>query len=143
MTADFVKPGAVVIDVGINRVTDRAQVVAIVRRGQPAAGGLRREGIRLVGDVHPASPTSPVALTPVPGGVGPLTIAMLLKNTLAAAAGQVCESDARPAAARGFGKIGKAKKPAGCRRLALGDREFRSTVSTTCRSVSASFLTCR
>jgi methylenetetrahydrofolate dehydrogenase (NADP+)/methenyltetrahydrofolate cyclohydrolase len=69
VTADMVKPGAVVIDVGINRVADPT----------------RKSGHRLVGDVHFAS-VAPVAgkLTPVPGGVGPMTVAMLMKNTLKA-----------------------------------------------------------
>ena len=70
VTADFVKDGAVVIDVGINRVTD------------PAA----KNGFRIVGDVNFAD-VSPrcAAITPVPGGVGPMTIAMLISNTLKAA----------------------------------------------------------
>ena len=70
VTADFVKDGAVVIDVGINRVTD------------PAA----KNGYRIVGDVNFAD-VSPrcAAITPVPGGVGPMTIAMLISNTLKAA----------------------------------------------------------
>jgi methylenetetrahydrofolate dehydrogenase (NADP+)/methenyltetrahydrofolate cyclohydrolase len=69
VTADMVKPGAVVIDVGINRVPDTA----------------KKTGYRLTGDVHFAS-VSPIAgkITPVPGGVGPMTVAMLMKNTLKA-----------------------------------------------------------
>jgi methylenetetrahydrofolate dehydrogenase (NADP+)/methenyltetrahydrofolate cyclohydrolase len=69
VTADMVKPGAVVIDVGINRVADPT----------------RKTGYRLVGDVHFAS-VAPLAgkITPVPGGVGPMTVAMLMKNTLKA-----------------------------------------------------------
>jgi methylenetetrahydrofolate dehydrogenase (NADP+)/methenyltetrahydrofolate cyclohydrolase len=69
VTADMVKPGAVVIDVGINRVPDSA----------------KKTGYRLVGDVHFAG-VAPVAgkITPVPGGVGPMTVAMLMKNTLKA-----------------------------------------------------------
>jgi len=69
VTADMVKPGATVIDVGINRVPDSS----------------RKSGHRLVGDVHFAS-VSAVAgkLTPVPGGVGPMTVAMLMRNTLRA-----------------------------------------------------------
>ena len=69
VTADMVKPGAVVIDVGINRVADVS----------------RKNGYRLVGDVHFAS-VAPLAgkITPVPGGVGPMTVAMLMKNTLKA-----------------------------------------------------------
>ncbi len=69
VTADMVKPGAVVIDVGINRVPDAT----------------RKSGYRLVGDVHFSS-VAPLAsrITPVPGGVGPMTVAMLMKNTLKA-----------------------------------------------------------
>jgi methylenetetrahydrofolate dehydrogenase (NADP+)/methenyltetrahydrofolate cyclohydrolase len=69
VTADMVKPGAVVIDVGINRVPDPA----------------KKSGYRLTGDVHFAS-AAPLAskITPVPGGVGPMTVAMLMKNTLKA-----------------------------------------------------------
>lgn len=72
VTADMVKDGAVVIDVGINRVEDST----------------RKRGYRLVGDVAFESVRKHTsAITPVPGGVGPMTIAMLLKNTLAAARG--------------------------------------------------------
>ena len=69
VTADMVKPGAVVIDVGINRVADSG----------------KKSGYRLVGDVQFAS-VAPIAgkITPVPGGVGPMTVAMLMKNTLKA-----------------------------------------------------------
>jgi methylenetetrahydrofolate dehydrogenase (NADP+)/methenyltetrahydrofolate cyclohydrolase len=69
VTADMVKPGAVVIDVGINRVSDATKA----------------SGYRLTGDVD-FEPVSKVAsqLTPVPGGVGPMTVAMLMRNTLKA-----------------------------------------------------------
>ena len=69
VTAGMVKPGAVVIDVGVSRVTDPA----------------KKTGYRLVGDVHFAS-VAPLAskITPVPGGVGPMTVAMLMKNTVKA-----------------------------------------------------------
>ena len=70
ITADMVKPGAVVVDVGINRVEDSS----------------RRRGYRLVGDVDfDAVSEKASAITPVPGGVGPMTIAMLLVNTVTAA----------------------------------------------------------
>jgi methylenetetrahydrofolate dehydrogenase (NADP+)/methenyltetrahydrofolate cyclohydrolase len=69
VTADMVKPGAVVIDVGINRVPD--------------AG--KKSGYRLTGDVHFASVSAVASqITPVPGGVGPMTVAMLMKNTVKA-----------------------------------------------------------
>ena len=86
VTREFVKPGATVIDVGINRVTDardcRGAASARARRGSP---DFERRGSVVVGDVHPAVAEVAGALTPVPGGVGPLTIAMLLKNTVTAA----------------------------------------------------------
>jgi methylenetetrahydrofolate dehydrogenase (NADP+)/methenyltetrahydrofolate cyclohydrolase len=85
VTPDFVKPGATVIDVGINRVTDAAAVRALFPAGSPRIADFERRGSVVVGDVHPAVVDVAGALTPVPGGVGPLTIAMLLKNTTAAA----------------------------------------------------------
>ena len=70
LTADMVRPGAVVIDVGVNRVPDAS----------------RASGHRLVGDVDFAAVAAKAAaITPVPGGVGPMTIAMLLRNTVEAA----------------------------------------------------------
>jgi methylenetetrahydrofolate dehydrogenase (NADP+)/methenyltetrahydrofolate cyclohydrolase len=69
VTADMVKPGAVIIDVGINRVPDPT----------------KKSGYRLTGDVHFPSVAPLVAkITPVPGGVGPMTVAMLMKNTVKA-----------------------------------------------------------
>ena len=85
VTAAFVKPGATVVDVGINRVTDAAQAAALFPEGSPRLSDFARRGSLVVGDVHPAVASVAGALTPVPGGVGPLTIAMLLKNTVAAA----------------------------------------------------------
>jgi len=85
VTPTFVKPGATVIDVGINRVTDRAQAEALFGAGSPRLDVLARRGSIVVGDVHPAVAEIAGALTPVPGGVGPLTIAMLVVNTLRAA----------------------------------------------------------
>ena len=85
VTAAFVKPGATVVDVGINRVTDAAQAAALFPEGSPRLEDFARRGSLVVGDVHPAVAAVAGALTPVPGGVGPLTIAMLLKNTVAAA----------------------------------------------------------
>ena len=82
---EFVKPGATVIDVGINRVTDRAEAAAILGASSPRLADFDRRGSVVIGDVHPAVADVASALTPVPGGVGPLTIAMLLKNTVSAA----------------------------------------------------------
>jgi methylenetetrahydrofolate dehydrogenase (NADP+)/methenyltetrahydrofolate cyclohydrolase len=85
VTPAFVKPGATVIDVGINRVTDPETAASLFASGSPRLGDFRRLGAITVGDVHPDVADVAGALTPVPGGVGPLTIAMLLKNTVTAA----------------------------------------------------------
>jgi methylenetetrahydrofolate dehydrogenase (NADP+)/methenyltetrahydrofolate cyclohydrolase len=85
VTPEFVKPGATVIDVGITRLTDRATIEQLFAAGSKRRDDFDRRGFITVGDVHPAVADVAGALTPVPGGVGPLTIAMLLKNTLRAA----------------------------------------------------------
>jgi methylenetetrahydrofolate dehydrogenase (NADP+) / methenyltetrahydrofolate cyclohydrolase len=85
VTADFVKPGATVIDVGTTRIEDRATVERLFAPGSKRHQAFIRRGSLVVGDVHPEVEQVAGALTPVPGGVGPLTIAMLLKNTLTAA----------------------------------------------------------
>ena len=85
VTTDFVRPGAAVVDVGINVVDSREKVSEWFGAGSPRVAAFDRRGSTLVGDVHPAVQDVAGALTPVPGGVGPLTIAMLLKNTLTAA----------------------------------------------------------
>jgi methylenetetrahydrofolate dehydrogenase (NADP+)/methenyltetrahydrofolate cyclohydrolase len=85
VTADFVKPGAAVIDVGTTPVRDRAIVERLFGSASPRLEGFAKRGSVVVGDVHPGVADVAGALTPVPGGVGPLTIALLLKNTLAAA----------------------------------------------------------
>jgi len=85
VTPDFVKPGAVVIDVGINVVSDEALVRSWFPPDSPRLATFARRGSLTVGDVHPAVADVAGALTPVPGGVGPLTIAMLLANTVRAA----------------------------------------------------------
>ncbi len=85
VTRTYVKPGATVIDVGINRVTDEAMARALLG-GTARYAVFEKRGSVVVGDVHPEVTEVAGALTPVPGGVGPLTIAMLLKNTVAAAA---------------------------------------------------------
>lgn len=84
VTREFVREGATVIDVGMNRVTDAAEAEALLA-GHPRLDVFRRNGSILVGDVHPHVAEVAGALTPVPGGVGPLTIAMLLANTVKAA----------------------------------------------------------
>jgi methylenetetrahydrofolate dehydrogenase (NADP+)/methenyltetrahydrofolate cyclohydrolase len=85
VTREFVKPGAAVVDVGTTPVTDRALVEKLFAAGSKRRDAFERRGSIVVGDVHPEVADVAGALSPVPGGVGPLTIAMLLKNTLAAA----------------------------------------------------------
>ena len=85
VTPEFVKPGATVVDVGMNRVTAEADVIAYFGEGSARHDGWKKRGSVLMGDVHPGVADVAGALTPVPGGVGPLTIAMLMRNTLAAA----------------------------------------------------------
>jgi methylenetetrahydrofolate dehydrogenase (NADP+) / methenyltetrahydrofolate cyclohydrolase len=85
VTPAFVKRGATVVDVGITRLSDRAAVERIFGRASKRLDDFDRRGSVIVGDVHPSVADVAGALTPVPGGVGPLTIAMLLKNTLRAA----------------------------------------------------------
>jgi len=86
LTADFIRPGAIVVDVGMNRIGDRAEVARIFRNSPERLESLDRRGSVLVGDVDPIDVQQrAAAYTPVPGGVGPLTIAMLMANTVAAA----------------------------------------------------------
>ncbi|MSO46307.1 MAG: bifunctional 5,10-methylenetetrahydrofolate dehydrogenase/5,10-methenyltetrahydrofolate cyclohydrolase [Acidobacteria bacterium] len=89
VTREFVKPGATVIDVGMNRVTDPQVAAALFPEGHPRLGVFRSKGAVLVGDVHPSVAEVAGAMTPVPGGVGPLTITMLMINTLRAASERV------------------------------------------------------
>jgi methylenetetrahydrofolate dehydrogenase (NADP+) / methenyltetrahydrofolate cyclohydrolase len=85
VTPSFIKPGATVIDVGINRVTDPSAVRGLFEPGSTRMGDFERRGAVVVGDVHPKVAEIAGSLTPVPGGVGPLTIAVLLRNTVKAA----------------------------------------------------------
>jgi methylenetetrahydrofolate dehydrogenase (NADP+)/methenyltetrahydrofolate cyclohydrolase len=85
VTPAFVKPGATVIDVGISAVTDPAMAARLFDPASQRLADFTRRGSVVVGDVHASVAEVAGALTPVPGGVGPLTIAMLLKNTVAAA----------------------------------------------------------
>lgn len=85
VTRNFVKPGAVVVDVGTTQVRDRATVERLFTPGSKRREAFERRGSLVVGDVHPDVAEVAGALSPVPGGVGPLTIAMLLRNTLRAA----------------------------------------------------------
>ena len=83
------KPGATVIDVGINRLDSRAAVEKMFPGDQARLAAFETRGSMLVGDVHPDVAEVAGAMTPVPGGVGPLTIALLLRNTLRAAEARV------------------------------------------------------
>ena len=85
VTPEHVKPGGTVVDVGINRVTDAEHVARLFPEGSTRRADFAKRGSLVVGDVHPAVAGVAGALTPVPGGVGPLTIALLLQNTVAAA----------------------------------------------------------
>ncbi len=86
VTDAFVKPGAVVIDVGISRVSDPALVSEWFAGDAERLEGVRRRGYTLIGDTHPSQMLQRAsAWSPVPGGVGPLTVALLLRNTLQAA----------------------------------------------------------
>jgi len=85
VTPSFIKPGAAVVDVGTTQVTDRAVVERLFPAGSKRRDAFERRGSIVVGDVHPDVANVAGALSPVPGGVGPLTIAMLLKNTVTAA----------------------------------------------------------
>lgn len=86
VTGEFIQPGAVVVDVGINRITDREEAVRLFGPDSERLRAFDRTGSVLVGDVHPRDVEEKAsAYTPVPGGVGPLTIAMLMVNTVEAA----------------------------------------------------------
>lgn len=85
LTAPMVKPGATLIDVGINRITDRADFDRFFAGDAKREETFARRGSVIVGDVDPHAFDLAAAYTPVPGGVGPLTIAMLMANTVKAA----------------------------------------------------------
>src|ERR1700731_3068494 len=85
VTPDYIRPGATVIDVGINRITDGAQAESVFAHLPERLASFRAKGSAVVGDVHPDVANMAEAMTPVPGGVGPLTIAMLMSNTVRAA----------------------------------------------------------
>jgi methylenetetrahydrofolate dehydrogenase (NADP+) / methenyltetrahydrofolate cyclohydrolase len=84
VTREFVKPGAAVIDVGINKITDRAEFNRFFAGDAMREKTFAEKGSMLVGDVDPRVAEVAGAITPVPGGVGPLTIAMLMANTIKA-----------------------------------------------------------
>ncbi len=82
---DWIKPGAAVIDVGTNQVTDAGQAAQLLRSFPGRLEKFRAKGSVLIGDVHPDAVEVAGALSPVPGGVGPMTITMLMSNTVKAA----------------------------------------------------------
>ncbi|MGC9158597.1 MAG: bifunctional 5,10-methylenetetrahydrofolate dehydrogenase/5,10-methenyltetrahydrofolate cyclohydrolase [Terracidiphilus sp.] len=85
LSAEMVKPGATLIDVGINRITERAEFDRFFKGDAQREAAFTRRGSTLVGDIHPSAFALAGAYTPVPGGVGPLTIALLMANTVRAA----------------------------------------------------------
>jgi methylenetetrahydrofolate dehydrogenase (NADP+)/methenyltetrahydrofolate cyclohydrolase len=82
---DWIKPGAAVIDVGTNKVTDAAEAEKLLKNFPQRLEKFRVKGNVLVGDVHPDAVFTAGAVSPVPGGVGPMTITMLMSNTVKAA----------------------------------------------------------
>lgn len=99
VTPEMVSPGTILIDVGINRVTDPAEVERFFPGDAERAALLARRGSTVVGDIHPEAFKISGAYTPVPGGVGALTIAMLMKNTVTAARRRRGLAEARPSGA--------------------------------------------
>ena len=85
ITKEYIKPGATVIDVGMNKITERAEFERFFKGNEKREASFAKNGSTLIGDVHPDAAEVAGALTPVPGGVGPLTIAMLMVNTVKAA----------------------------------------------------------
>jgi len=83
--ADWIKPGAAVIDVGTNQVTNGSEAEQLLRNFPQRLEKFRMKGSVLIGDVHPDAVQVAGALSPVPGGVGPMTITMLMSNTVKAA----------------------------------------------------------
>ena len=85
VTPEMVKPGATLIDVGINRLTEAAEVEKFFPNNAARREGFQKRGSTVIGDIDPAAFALSGAYTPVPGGVGALTIAMLMSNTVKAA----------------------------------------------------------
>lgn len=84
VTPEFVKEGATVVDVGMNYLTDKAEAKELFGKDERREKDIREKGYTLIGDVHPHAFEKAEYLTPVPGGVGLLTVAMLMRNTLEA-----------------------------------------------------------
>jgi len=85
VTTDFIKPGAAVVDIGTTHLNERQAVERLFPAGSKRHDAFLKRGSLVVGDVHPDVANVAGALSPVPGGVGPLTVALLLRNTLRAA----------------------------------------------------------
>jgi methylenetetrahydrofolate dehydrogenase (NADP+)/methenyltetrahydrofolate cyclohydrolase len=85
VTTEMVKPGTTIMDAGINRVTDRAEFERYFAGDERRLQAFLEKGSGIVGDVLPEAYALAGAYTPVPGGIGPLTIAMLMANTVRAA----------------------------------------------------------
>ena len=100
VTSAYIQPGATVIDVGINRITDVAEAERLFANFPERLAQFRAKGSAVVGDAHPEVAAVAGALTPVPGGVGPLTIAMLMSNTVKAARSRRGPRAPEPASAR-------------------------------------------
>jgi methylenetetrahydrofolate dehydrogenase (NADP+) / methenyltetrahydrofolate cyclohydrolase len=83
--ADWIRAGATVIDVGTNKVRDAAEAERLLKNFPARLEKFRAKGSVLVGDVHPDTVNTAGAISPVPGGVGPMTITMLMSNTVKAA----------------------------------------------------------
>jgi methylenetetrahydrofolate dehydrogenase (NADP+) / methenyltetrahydrofolate cyclohydrolase len=98
--ADWIRPGAAVIDVGTNKVTDAKEAESLLRNFPARLQKFREKGSLLVGDVHPDAVNTAGALTPVPGGVGPMTITMLMSNTVKAARLRRGKTSSTPGAAQ-------------------------------------------
>jgi methylenetetrahydrofolate dehydrogenase (NADP+) / methenyltetrahydrofolate cyclohydrolase len=96
--ADWLKPSVTVIDVGTNKVTDRAQAESLLANFPQRLEKFLAKGSVLIGDVHPDAVNIAAALTPVPGGVGPMTITMLMSNTVKAARLRRLSGKSQPAA---------------------------------------------
>jgi methylenetetrahydrofolate dehydrogenase (NADP+)/methenyltetrahydrofolate cyclohydrolase len=86
VTPEMVRPGATLVDVGINRITDPAEFARFFANDATRIESFAKRGSTVVGDIDPAAFATSAAYTPVPGGVGALTIAMLMSNTVKAAA---------------------------------------------------------
>jgi len=85
VTREYIKEGAVIVDVGTNVIKEEEEAIRLFGAASPRVIKIREKGYTLIGDVHPRDPLGLAsALTPVPGGVGPLTIAHLIKNAVTA-----------------------------------------------------------